>query len=143
MYRHLFLLIALSFSWMFDATSAVGQQPACQGACRTGLALIEQQMFDATNTVRARYGLAPLGLEANLQANARSHCAWMARTRCLAHSPGRRENIAMGQRSAAEALRTWMRSPGHRANILGRSRWLGVSACSLSGSTTYYCQQFR
>ncbi len=28
------------------------------------------------------------------------------------------ENIACGQRSAAEVVRGWMNSPGHRANIL-------------------------
>ncbi|WP_413773861.1 CAP domain-containing protein [Paenibacillus macerans] len=28
------------------------------------------------------------------------------------------ENIAKGQRSAKEAVRDWMNSPGHKANIL-------------------------
>jgi len=36
------------------------------------------------------------------------------------------ENIAWGQRDAAEVMDSWMRSSGHRSNILGGSNEIGV-----------------
>ena len=53
------------------------------------------------------------------------------------------ENIAMGQRSAAEVVRGWMESPGHRENILnsefGR---LGVGVAMDSSGRLYWAQSF-
>jgi uncharacterized protein YkwD len=37
------------------------------------------------------------------------------------------ENLASGQRSAAEVVEQWMRSPGHRANVLGRFEDAGIA----------------
>jgi uncharacterized protein YkwD len=37
------------------------------------------------------------------------------------------ENLASGQTSAAQVVEQWMRSPGHRANILGRFEDAGVA----------------
>jgi len=37
------------------------------------------------------------------------------------------ENLASGQMSAAQVVEQWMRSPGHRANILGRFEDAGVA----------------
>ena len=53
------------------------------------------------------------------------------------------ENIAMGQRSSAEVINSWMNSSGHRANILnpGYTR-IGVAAYTTPEGTIYWCQQF-
>ncbi|HSG41107.1 MAG TPA: CAP domain-containing protein, partial [Thermoanaerobaculia bacterium] len=47
------------------------------------------------------------------------------------------ENIAEGQLSVGEVMDTWMRSPGHRSNILDKSfKELGVGlAMGRSGGT--------
>lgn len=53
------------------------------------------------------------------------------------------ENIAYGQRTAAEVVRAWMNSPGHRANILSRSyRFTGVGAAKKANGTLYWTQMF-
>jgi uncharacterized protein YkwD len=53
------------------------------------------------------------------------------------------ENIAMGQASAAEVVADWMRSDGHRANILGSHSRIGVAMARATDGTVYWCQQFR
>lgn len=53
------------------------------------------------------------------------------------------ENIAYGQRTAAEVVKAWMNSPGHRANILSRSyRYTGVGAAKKANGTLYWTQMF-
>jgi uncharacterized protein YkwD len=47
------------------------------------------------------------------------------------------ENVAMGQRTTGEVMRSWMASPGHRANIQGRYRFIGVGH-----SNGYWCVVF-
>jgi uncharacterized protein YkwD len=68
----------------------------------------------------------------------------MTRNRALQHTTaGVAENIAMGQRTPAEAVQSWMSSPGHRANLLnsGYTR-IGVAAYRTPEGTVYWCQQF-
>jgi stress response protein SCP2 len=90
----------------------------------------------ATNAERARHGLAPLTVDARLTAAAQAHSADMVARSFFAHEnpDGSQvwdralaagyayrkvaENIAAGQRSAAEVVVGWMNSPGHRRNIL-------------------------
>ncbi len=105
---------------------------------------IEAQLAAATNAERARYGLQPLAVDPQLIQSARQHAYWMANNHALQHtSAAVAENIAMGQRSAGEAIQSWMTSPGHRANMLnpGYQR-LGVAAYVASDGTVYWCQQF-
>jgi uncharacterized protein YkwD len=104
---------------------------------------VEQSIVDCTNAERARYGLPALAIDPNLMTNARRHGNWMASYRNMVHSNmGVAENIAMGQSSPQEVLRTWMNSSGHRANILGGYRRIGVSAYRSPEGTIYWCQQF-
>lgn len=53
------------------------------------------------------------------------------------------ENIAYGQRTAAEVVSAWMNSPGHRANILsGSYSETGVGAAKKANGTLYWTQMF-
>jgi uncharacterized protein YkwD len=53
------------------------------------------------------------------------------------------ENIACGQRSAAEVVRGWMNSPGHRANILKPGfTHIGVGFAGGGAAGTYWTQLF-
>lgn len=53
------------------------------------------------------------------------------------------ENIAMGQRSAAEVMNGWMNSPGHKANILNANyTQIGVGYAVNSNGTPYWTQMF-
>lgn len=87
---------------------------------------------------RAEQGLGPVRANSKLELAAERHAQDMARRGFFSHtgsngsSVGKRarragyrfcviaENIAKGQRSAAEAMRSWMASPGHRRNMLDR-----------------------
>jgi uncharacterized protein YkwD len=89
----------------------------------------------ATNAERADAGCDPLETDDRLTAAAQGHAADMAtgdyfshtsedgrefddRIRAEGHPAPGGENIAAGQDSAAEVVSEWMRSPGHRRNIL-------------------------
>lgn len=53
------------------------------------------------------------------------------------------ENIARGQRTAAEVMNSWMNSPGHRKNILSEKyTHIGVGLAEKSQGTTYWVQMF-
>ena len=105
---------------------------------------IEMNIIKYTNAERAKRGLPPLAVDKGLMASARKHASWMARSRNLSHtnrSVG--ENIAMGQSHSSEAVRDWMNSSGHRANILNRSYGrIGAAAYRTPGGTIYWCEQF-
>ncbi len=106
---------------------------------------VEQKVVEQTNAMRAQYGLPPLAVDQRLVQSARAHTAWMTRARRLRHtSRPVAENIAMGQQTAQEAVRSWMSSSGHRANILGRNySRIGVSAYTTPDGTVFWTQQFE
>lgn len=106
---------------------------------------IEEKILQETNAQRARYGLKPLVLDSSLVQSAREHASWMCSNRNLTHtSKNVGENIALGQRSAKEALTDWMNSSGHRANILNDDYTrIGVAAYQIGEEgDIYWCQQF-
>jgi stress response protein SCP2 len=94
------------------------------------------EVVAVTNAERRRHGLAPFTVDTRLGAAAQLHTADMLRRGFFDHQnpdgeqvwdrartvgyPYRKvaENIAAGQRSAAEVVAGWMDSPGHRRNIL-------------------------
>jgi len=53
------------------------------------------------------------------------------------------ENIARGQRSPEEVMRSWMNSPGHRANILDSSfNQIGVGVARNNRGELFWTQMF-
>lgn len=95
----------------------------------------QQQVVDLVNAERAAAGCRPLAVDQRLVNAAQAHSTDMAVNSYFSHTSldGRTfderilaagyprpaaENIAMGQRSAADVMRDWMRSRGHRENIL-------------------------
>ena len=105
---------------------------------------IEQRIVERTNAERRRHGLPPLAVDGHLVKSARRHTAWMTRSHTLRHTTSPvGENIAMGQQSSQEAVRSWMNSSGHRANILhGGYSKIGVAAYTATDGTVFWCQQF-
>jgi uncharacterized protein YkwD len=120
-------------------TAAPTPSPAPSGPTAEAAAVVE-----LTNVERAAAGCAPLVVDERLTAAAQLHSEDMLALGYFDHtsldgrSPWDRakaqgypnpsgENIAKGQRTAAEVVRAWMDSPGHRANILDcDSREIGV-----------------
>lgn len=130
------------------------------------VAEIEAHIFKLTNAERTKAGLSPFRPESGLDKLARDHSQRMAQENFFSHTdpdglgPGERkakfypqllggmgENIVQhyGQ-SEAEIARnmvtSWMKSPGHRANILSTSySHLGIGVAG-SGNAWYGTQNF-
>jgi uncharacterized protein YkwD len=117
----------------------------------------EQQVLKLTNLERKAHGLPPLKWDEDLARAARFHAAHMANHGYFDHDTwgksgqlecfkrisrftkkGSSENIARGQRTPKAVVDSWMKSPGHRANILRKeTKTLGVGVCG-----TYWVQNF-
>jgi uncharacterized protein YkwD len=102
------------------------------------LGRVRTEMLAAVNAERRKAGVPPLTANSRLDQAAQRHAEDMLARNYFAHeSPERKtvrerareagydwraigENIAEGQTSVAEVMKTWMNSPGHRHNILDR-----------------------
>jgi uncharacterized YkwD family protein len=121
----------------------------------------EQQVFELVNRERASRGLATFKYSNNVAHVARLKSQDMINKKYFSHtsptygSPfemmeqfGLRfsaagENIAYGQRTAAEVMNAWMNSPGHRANILSSAyTTIGVGVAKAANGTLYWTQMF-
>lgn len=122
---------------------------------------MEQEVLRLVNEERAKNGLNALTWAEDLAKVARAHSSDMINRGFFSHtnpdgeSPFDRlknagisyrsaaENIAYGQKSAADVMNSWMNSSGHRANILNANlREIGVGAVKDSKGTIYWTQVF-
>jgi len=120
----------------------------------------EEAIVELTNKERAKEKLPPLKVNARLLKCAREHSDNMARQMKMDHvldgkEPKDRlreagyefmnmgENVAYGQRTPADVVKTWMNSTGHRENIL-RAEFteIGVAVSRSSRGVPYYTQVF-
>jgi uncharacterized protein YkwD len=135
------LLVFLAAVALVQAAVAAPEAPA--------LSERERALVAAVNGVRASHGLRPLQVDPKLQRVARSYSATLLRTGQFTHGDmGRRvagsgargpafgENLAWGTgpyASAKSIVGSWMRSPGHRANLL-RPGWTRVGIGAVKGT---------
>lgn len=118
-------------------------------------AQVAAQLLTAVNAERQRHGLKPVTINGPCLAAARAHAKQMAKVDKLSHEGigddslivrlirqdyagigG--ENVAWNYRSVPEVVAGWMRSPGHRANVLGDyADFGGAAAAGRSG--LYWC----
>jgi uncharacterized protein YkwD len=121
---------------------------------------ILSQLVDAHNDARARASLPPLVVDARLEAAARRHANDMAQRRWMSHrggdgsSPFQRmkaegysfrragENVAAGAFTLESLMTAWMRSPGHRRNILGSFAQIGTAYAIDGAGKSYWCVTF-
>jgi hypothetical protein len=118
-------------------------------------------MLCLVNEERARRGLRPLGIDSRLDIAAQQHADWQARNNVMSHTgasgsdPGTRvewagyewtsvaENLAYGYDDEQATFDQWMNSPGHKANILGRSyTHMGSAVSYTHDGVPYYSQEF-
>jgi uncharacterized protein YkwD len=106
---------------------------------------VEKNIIERTNAERERRGLRRLIPDLGLLRSARRHGSWMTRSRRLQHTTAPvGENIAMGQNDSAEAVRSWMNSSGHRANMLNsRYTRVGAAAYTANNGRIYWVIQFQ
>lgn len=140
--------------------SAATPSPA---TAASNVAAIATDLLDRTNAARRTSGLPALTKSVNLMSAAQLQADQMVKAGRMEHElPGQPyptlksrlaavqydvraagENIAEGQRSAAEAMGTWMDSPGHRANILSRDYTeLGTGVAAARNGRLYFVQVF-
>jgi len=141
MIRGLLLTVALALAVGLLPSLATGADRTAPGtASIAAVAKVERAIRGCANRNRRAAGLGRLRPSRVLARAARLHARNMAVRGFFEHldpqgrDPSDRveifagrarfslvgENIAAGYRSAHVACRGWMRSPGHRANILGR-----------------------
>lgn len=119
-----------------------------------------EALVEAHNLERGRRGLPPLAVNESLSAAAQKHAEEMAARGRMSHrgfdgsSPFRRmeragysyvragENVAYGQPTVADVMAVWMRSPGHKRNVLGKFSEIGVGRATDEGGTPYWCVTF-
>jgi len=153
------LLVLASACATPASPTEVPESPAAGGASSD----VANTIVQLTNAERSNAGVASLRASSRLMQAAQLHADQMARLGRLEHvlsgaqypRPEDRlaaagyqwsayaENIAMGQGSAAAAMDGWMRSSGHRANILNAGLTeIGVGFARDSGGRPYYVQVF-
>jgi uncharacterized protein YkwD len=131
---------------------------------------IEQEILRLTNVERARFGLPALRLSGQLNymagvqaANMAARSALVGAAAALSHTlngtgtptlssradyagyeyRSLAENIAYGPWTAAQVVRAWMNSAGHRANILNPGLTeIGVGAATNPAGMKFFCQAF-
>lgn len=120
-----------------------------------------QQVVDLVNAERAKVGLAPLKLNTSLANVAKVKAEDMRDNNYFSHNSPQYgspfdmmksfgiqysyagENIAAGQKTPEEVMKSWMNSPGHKANILNKNfTEIGVGLAKGGSYGTYWVQQF-
>ncbi len=126
-----------------------------------GMSATESEVIRLTNVERAKVGCSALRPDAQLALAGRRHSADMAARNYFSHNSldGRTfvaridataytgsaggENIAAGQSTPAAVMSGWMKSPGHKANILDCSfKALGVGVATGGTYGIYWTQDF-
>ncbi len=123
----------------------------------------EAEVVKLVNAERAAAGCGPMTVDSRLTQAARLHSQDMAAKGYFSHTSqdaartefgaritragyrfGRAaENIAKGQRTPADVMRSWMGSTGHRANILNCDlRHIGVGVAADASGTRIWTQDF-
>lgn len=141
-------------------SGAGGAAPAgTRGATGTAAAFA-QKIVELVNAQRAQHGCGPLTVDPRIQTAAQAHSDDMAARNYYEHNtpegvdPGTRmtragfpwqswgENIFKSPKDPATAMDGWMKSPGHRDNILNcsyKSTGVGVN---LSANGPWWTQDF-
>jgi len=113
-----------------------------------------KEVLGLVNQERAANGLAPLSWNSSLAKGAKTRATEIVVKWAHTRPDGSNyydapncedtygENLAKGYGSAESAMKGWMDSPGHRANIL-KSEYTTVGvACYLCNGTYYWVQEF-
>lgn len=150
-------VLALALSSVFG-----GQAMAVVAAPVVTIDAFEADVLSLVNIERAKEGLSALAFDVRLQAAAEAHSLDMATNGCFSHTScngtdfatrvysyypraGIGENIAAGHLTPASVVDAWMKSPGHKANILGGTyKGIGIGYIYQPGTTygTYWTQDF-
>ncbi|MDD2706979.1 MAG: CAP domain-containing protein [Verrucomicrobiae bacterium] len=125
----------------------------------SGFTSMEKAVFEVINKARTQHGKAPLIWNEKIQLACRQHSRQTAQgKRPLGHDDfdERLKNLAISFQSAGEnvasnrghddpvahAVKGWLKSPGHRANLLGDFTLTGVGIARDKEGRFYFTQIF-
>ncbi|WP_250027287.1 CAP domain-containing protein [Paractinoplanes maris] len=129
-------------------------------AAVTGSAKLQSDIAVLTNKQRAAHGCKAVVVSPALTRSAMGHSAYQARTNTMSHTGAGKstfitrtiaagynrplsENVAFGFSTGAAVVGAWMKSPGHRANILNcKAIAVGVGVAYAANGTPYFTQEF-
>ena len=119
---------------------------------------ITNDVLKYTNQFRKSQGLKALEMRSDLNAIARKHSEEMASGRRNFGHVGfsqrekqiknifktctMAENVAYGANNGKEAFDIWKRSSGHKKNMLGKYRYVGIGTAKSKKGIIYYTQIF-
>ena len=121
---------------------------------------LPEDVLKYTNEFRRSKGLKALEMRNDLNAIARNHSEDMASGRCSFGHEGYSlrvskvkkiikpcdgyvgENVAYGARTGKEAFDIWKNSSGHRKNMLGDYKYIGIGTARNRRGVIYYTQIF-
>jgi uncharacterized protein YkwD len=114
----------------------------------------EKQVVDRTNLKRTERDIPKVKTQSCVDRYAEKQGAWMAKHQQLKHQSmktvldacnlkGVSENIAYGYTSGTTAVSAWMKSSGHRHNLLDtKMRYIGVGAVKDGDGVWWVSQVF-
>ncbi|GAB9471938.1 hypothetical protein Gpo141_00009133 [Globisporangium polare] len=143
-------------------TTVAPATPAPTTATPSAGLSMQAQMLNAVNAERAAVGLAAFCTNTKLQTAAQLHSEDQAKNNFMDHTgsdgstmdqrvtaqgfvwTGVAENVAAGQVDVTAVVKSWMASPGHKANILGNYKFFGMGYGYNAASTYkyYWTQDF-
>jgi len=120
---------------------------------------LNDDVLKYTNQFRKSHRLPTLVMRDDLNAIARKHSEDMAKGRCgFGHSGyhqrelqvqkiirleyGMAENVAYGATTAKQVVSMWKGSPGHRKNMLGNYKFIGIGTARDRRGSIYYTEIF-
>lgn len=122
------------------------------------VALNKKELLTIHNKERSKYNKSLFTIGNNLSLAAQKHADWMAKNKTLSHTGSNGsnlkdrvgqgymiygENIASGQKNEKEVIRAWMKSSGHRKNILNNYfKYVGFGISKSKDGTIYWCVVF-
>lgn len=159
-YRVLVLSAAVIFSFQAMACSkpVTGAASSNTRAVRSS-GDVEEDILYYVNKFRKSKGLAPLKMSETLSVEARGHSKSMANGRTafghdgfegriddiskkLGRVSAAAENVAYGNLDAEAVVNGWIKSPGHRKNMLGNFNMIGIGTAKGKGNIIYFTQIF-
>jgi uncharacterized protein YkwD len=145
-----FLFTSLSILALFTSLTSFSPTP--------GKGLVDD-VLSYTNQFRKSKGLSALTINADLNAIAETHSVNMAKGRVsfghdgfnnryeqarkkIKDFSGFAENVAYGFNTGKEVVEMWKKSSGHRRNILGRYKYIGIGTAKDRQGRIYYTEVF-
>jgi uncharacterized protein YkwD len=119
---------------------------------------LDNDVLRYTNEFRKAHGLPALVMRTDLNMIARKHSEDMANGRCefghsgfdqrfekirkFLRSYAAAENVAFGSTTGQGVVEQWKNSSGHRDNLLGTYKYIGIGTASNASGHLYFTQLF-